>query len=204
VAVLTRAQARLLGLADPVLVPFCLDFSAYEPGEGAGGYLAWAGRISPEKGLANAARVAAAAGLPLHVAGGIEDDGYWREIVAHHGETVRHRGFLSTRELQSMLGGAVALLQTQEWQEAFGATTVEAMACGTPVVAYRRGANVELVKEGLTGRLVDPDDLEQALAAIERVRRIDRAGCRQTAEASFGLERLGAAYDDWFRRLGLA
>jgi len=203
VAVLTATQGRLLGLAEPVLVPFCMDFSEYTPGEGRGGYLAWAGRIAPEKGLANAAAVAAAAGLPLLVAGGIGDEAYWQAVLARHGDTVRYLGFLATAELQAMLGGASALLQTQQWEEAFGGITVEAMACGTPVVAYRRGANVELVQEGLTGWLVDPNDLDQAVAAIGRATGIDRSACRRAAEAAFGLDRLLAAYEAWFRRLGL-
>lgn len=202
VAALTRTQARRLGLDDAVLVPFCMDFSAYRPGDGKGGYLAWAGRIAREKGLANAAEVAAGAGLPLHVAGSVEDEAYWREILERHGETVRYLGFLATSELQAMLGGAVALLQMQEWEEAFGGTTVEAMACATPVVAYRRGANVELVRDGITGYLVAPDDFGQAVAAVGRLDAIDRMACRRAAEAAFGLGRLTAAYGDWFRRLG--
>jgi UDP-glucose:tetrahydrobiopterin glucosyltransferase len=204
VAALTRTQARLLGLEAPPLLPFCLDLAAYRPGPGAGGYLAWAGRIAREKGLHNAARAAAAAGFRLHVAGGIEDEDYWQEVLRRHGETVRHLGFLDLERLQALLGGAVALLQMQDWEEAFGGVTVEAMACGTPVVAYRRGANAELVEDGRTGVLVEPGDLDGAVAAIRQAAGLDRRACRAAAEAAFGLDRLGQAYADWFQRLGIA
>jgi UDP-glucose:tetrahydrobiopterin glucosyltransferase len=204
VAALTATQARLLAIETPVLVPFCMDLDAYRPGAGDGGYLAWAGRIAPEKGLHNAARIAAAAGLPLHVAGGIGDEPYWREVQACHPGTVRYLGFLTTEALQTMLGGAVALLQMQDWEEAFGGVTVEAMACGTPVVAYARGANIELVTDGVGGFLVTPGDDAAALAALARARTLDRAACRDAARASFGLERMRQAYADWFRLLKIA
>ena len=204
VAALTATQARLLAIEAPVLVPFCLDLDAYGFGAGDGGYLAWAGRIAPEKGLHNAVRVAAASGLPLHVAGGTGDAAYWHELRARHSDTIRYQGFLATEALQAMLGGAVALLQTQDWEEAFGGATVEAMACGTPVVAYARGANVELVEDGIGGVLVPPGDDAAALAAIARAGSLDRAACRASARAAFGLERLRDAYEDWFRLLRIA
>jgi UDP-glucose:tetrahydrobiopterin glucosyltransferase len=204
VAALTRTQARLLGLEAPLLVPFCMDMGAYRAGRGDGRYLAWAGRIAEEKGLHNAVAAAAAAGLPLRVAGGVEDEAYWRRVSRRQGVRVEYLGFLDTEALQAMLGGAVALLQMQEWEEAFGGVTVEAMACGTPVVAWRRGANAELVEDGVTGVLLEPDgDDAASAAAIARAGTLDRKACRAAAQAAFGLERMGQAYEAWFRRLGL-
>ncbi len=167
VSVMTKAQAdRLTGLKNPTLVSFGIDLSVYEFVENNTGGLMWAGRISPEKGLEDALAIARDLDEPLIIAGAVDDQAYWAPLEAEFRAQIDYRGFLSTSELQKLLGGARALLQTQKWHEALGIVTIEAMACGTPVVAYARGANKELIKDGVTGWLVAPDDRGGAAQAV--------------------------------------
>ena len=89
---------------------------------------------------------------------------------------------------------------TPRWVEAFGNVAVEAMACGVPVIAYRRGGPAEIVVDGVTGFLVEPDDVDGLAAAIGRIGEIDRSACRRQAEANFSVEALAARIDAWLRR----
>jgi UDP-glucose:tetrahydrobiopterin glucosyltransferase len=96
--------------------------------------------------------------------------------------TLQWKGFLPTDQLQAQLGCCLALLNTPKWNEAYGNVVVEAMACGVPVIAYRRGGPAELVQPGLTGLLVAPDDVEALALAVGKVRAIERAQCRRWVE----------------------
>jgi len=197
IAFLSRAQADDLGGLNHCFgLSFGLDLSLYRLGEGAGGYLVWAGRISPEKGLEDALAIAAGLGERLRVAGPIGDESYWQDLQTAFAETLDYQGNLDQPALQQMLGDGRAFVQTQKWSEALGIVTLEAMACGTPVVAYRRGANAELVDEGTTGFLVPADDLAAGRAAIERIGTIDRKRCRCHIGAQFSLD----AYADRIAR----
>jgi glycosyltransferase involved in cell wall biosynthesis len=124
------------------------------------------GRIHPDKGAADAIAVARRAGLPLVIAGIIQDRRYYDEEVAPHidGRRVRYVGPIGPDRRPTMLGGAVALLHLIGFEEPFGVSVVEAMACGTPVVAFGRGSMPELIDHGTTGLLVD--DMEQAVEAV--------------------------------------
>ena len=159
------------------------------------------GRIHPDKGAGEAIRAAQAAGHRLVMAGLVQDAGYHEREVAPYldADRVRHLGVVGGPDRARTLGGAKALLHLIGFDEPFGLSVVEAMACGTPVVAYNRGSMPELIEHGVTGFLVDSFD--EAVAAIERVGEIDRAACRAAAESRFGVERMTADYLALYKRI---
>lgn len=163
------------------------------------GYLVWAGRISPEKGLEDSLAIARALGEPLHVAGFAEDQAYFDGLKAEFGELLHHHGYLNQQQLGELLAGARVFLHTQKWHEAFGMITLEALACGTPVVAYSRGANKELVQDGETGFIVTPDDWQTMVAKIQDIDQIDPAACRQWVETNMSFSRLGQNFHRIFQ-----
>ncbi|MFN8020922.1 MAG: glycosyltransferase family 4 protein [Acidimicrobiales bacterium] len=162
-------------------------------------YLGFVGRISPEKGIDDVFAISAATGVPVRAWGLMQDQRCWDDAVARHpGADVRYEGFLPTDELQAAIGGCAGLLMTPKWVEAFGNVAIEAMACGVPVIAYRRGGPAEIVIDGETGFLVEPDDLEAAVAAVGRLGEIDRVMCRQRVEEQYSTDALAARVDAWF------
>lgn len=198
VAFITRAQAeRFAGLEDPHIISFGIDLSDYEfSGEPQNG-LMWAGRISPEKGLEDALIAAASLGRKLTVAGAVDNDTYWKTLQGKYRGTIDYQGFLPTHELQALMGSAQTLLQTQKWHEAFGIVTIEAMACGTPVIGYERGANKDLIRHGKTGLLVRPDDTAGLQAAIGKTGSLSRRDCRDHVERNFSLNLYGERLHAW-------
>jgi glycosyltransferase involved in cell wall biosynthesis len=154
-------------------------------GEGRGGYLAFVGRIAPEKGPDLAIEVALASGLPLHIAGPIEDRHreFFDRTIGSAPAGVAYLGELDREQLWTMLGGALALLMPLRWPEPFGLVAAESLAAGTPVIAWRMGALPEIIDEGVTGRLVR--DVTAARHAVEKVDEISREACRRTAETRF-------------------
>ena len=172
----------------------------FPPGPG-GDDLLFFGRFHPDKGVAVAIAAARATGHRLVMAGLVQDQGYWERDVAPHvdGDRVRHLGVVGGTDRAATLGGAKALLHLIGFDEPFGLSVVEAMACGTPVIAYRRGSMPELIEEGVTGFLVD--DLAGAVAAIGRLGEIDRAACAAAARARFGVERMTDDYIALYQRL---
>ena len=159
-----------------------------------GDSLLFFGRIHPDKGAADAVRAARATGDRLVIAGLVQDAGYHDREVAPFvdGDSIRYLGVVGGAERATTLGGAKALLHLIGFDEPFGLSVVEAMACGTPVIAYRRGSMAELIDDGVTGFLVD--DFAGALAAIGRIAEIDRAACRPAAVDRFGVDRMAADY----------
>lgn len=178
-----------------------IDTSAFHLGSGDGGYLLFLGRIHPDKGTATAVEVARRAGLPLVVAGVIQDDDYFRREVEPHvdGTRVTYVGAVAPPERDRLLGGARALLHLIDFDEPFGLSVVEAMAAGTPVIAYRRGSMPELVAPGVTGFLVG--DVAEAVAAVAAVGALDREACRADAIARFSSERMVEDYERLFLRV---
>lgn len=163
--------------------------------------LGWAGRIAPEKGLEDAAAVAARLGLPLWVWGLRENPTYAAAVEASVPVgTIAWRGFLPTERLQEELGGCRVLLNTPKWNEAYGNVVVEAMACGVPVVAYRRGGPAELVEPGVNGLLVPPDDVQaltQAAAAAPDA--VARDACRDWVRRQASRQAFAARIEAWLR-----
>ncbi len=140
------------------------------------------------------------AGLPLTVCGIVQDQRYFDERVAPliDGDQVTYLGSVGPERRAAVLGGGAALLHPIAFDEPFGLSVVEAMACGTPVVAYRRGSMAEVVDPGVTGFLVD--SLDEAVEAVARVKTLDRAACRARAEARFGVDRMVTDYLRVYRR----
>src|SRR4051794_36585016 len=151
-----------------------LDLGQFPFGEGGSGTLVAFGRIHPDKATADAIEIARRAGLPLLICGPVHDAGYFRECVEPHvdGEQIRYLGNVGPAERAALLGGASVLLHPLGFDEPFGLSVVEAMACGTPVIGYPRGALPETVEAGLTGFLVD--GVESAAAAVPAALRLDR------------------------------
>jgi UDP-glucose:tetrahydrobiopterin glucosyltransferase len=198
----TAAQAADFALAHPpLLVGNGFDLSAYQFRAQPEALLGWVGRVAPEKGLEDAAAAAARCGLPLAVWGLVEDEAYAAAVEASVPEgTLQWRGFLPTAQLQAELGCCRALLNTPKWNEAYGNVVVEAMACGVPVVAYRRGGPGELVQPGVNGWLVAPDDVTALAEAVERVEQIDRSACRQWVERHASRAVLAERIEAWLEQ----
>jgi len=160
--------------------------------------LAWVGRISPEKGLADAFATAAGTGLPLRVWGLMEHPEVWDTAhAAHPDATARYEGFVPTDALQAGLGPSLALLVTPHWIEAFGNVVIEALACGVPVITYDAGGPAEIVTDGGTGFVVPAGDVAALQDAVERVGEIDRRRCRADAERRFSLHAMADRVEDW-------
>jgi glycosyltransferase involved in cell wall biosynthesis len=169
-----------------------------------GGYLAFLGRISPEKRPDRAIEIAARAGLPLKIAAKVDkvDRAYWdmviAPLVARH-NNVEFVGEINDAEKASFLGNARALLFPIDWPEPFGLVMIEAMACGTPIIAWNCGSVSEVVDDGVTGFIVG--DEAEAVAAIKRVAALDRAKVRAAFEQRFTVERMAEDYLAVYRSL---
>jgi glycosyltransferase involved in cell wall biosynthesis len=157
-------------------------------------YLLFFGRIHPDKGAAEAIEVARRAGRRLIIAGIVQDESYFAREVAPHldGERVRYVGSVGPADRDALLGGAHALLHLIGFDEPFGLSMVEAMACGTPVIAYNRGSVPEVVRHGETGWVAD--GLTDAVAAVRAVGALDRTQIRTYVAERFSRERMVDAY----------
>ena len=185
---------------------FCLsngiDVSLYEFCAQPKQQLAWIGRISPEKGLEDAVSVAQITNIPLKIMGKLQDESYWQKICQDYPNApFEYLGFLSTSQMQQVVRECRALLMTHRWVEAFGNVAIEALACGVPVISYRRGGPAEIVKDGKTGFLVEPDSVPGLVDAISRLDEINRQTCRASAESEFSLEALGDRFEQWFMQI---
>ena len=178
-----------------------IDTDAFALHPSPGEYLLFFGRIHPHKGTVEAIEVAERTGIPLILAGIVQDERYFEELVKPRldGDSVRYLGPVGPDERSELLGGARALLHLISFEEPFGYSVVEAMACGTPVLAFPRGSMPELIEDGTTGFLVE--DIAGAVAALERAERLDRAAIREHAVARFGIDRMVDAYLDAYRAI---
>ena len=179
---------------------------------GGGEYLAFLGRISPEKGLDRAIRIARRAGLPLKIAARmplenradpnvLADWNYYRRVIEPLLDEpgVEYVGEIGDEDKSGFLGNALALLFPIDWPEPFGLVMAEALACGTPVVARRRGSVPEVVEDGLTGLVGETDDELAELCG--RVDRISRAACREAAVRRFSPSVMAQGYERIYERL---
>lgn len=194
-------------------VPHGYPRELYRPSYSRGSYLAFCGRFSKEKGIADAIEVAKRTGIPLKVAARrprpdrVEDglreeweywDGVVRELIADE-PLVEYVGELDEAGKQQLYEGALALVFPIDWPEPFGLVMIEALACGTPIVARPRGSVPEVVKDGLTGFLCET--VGEMAAAIPRLHAIDRRTCRAEFEARFTADVMAAGYERVYARL---
>ncbi len=183
-----------------------LPTGLYLPGRGDGGYLAFIGRISPEKGAEKAIEIARRVGIPLKIAAKVDkaDLDYYNEKIKRllNGPGVEFIGEIGDRDKREFLGRAIALLFPIDWPEPFGLVMIEAMANGTPVIAFRRGSVPEIIDEEVTGFVVD--GIDAAVAAVPRATALDRRGVRRCFEERFSVQRMARdyieLYDDVLRR----
>lgn len=201
--VYTKSQANTFPFGDLCqILGSAVDLSLYRFVSTPEASLAWLGRIAPEKALEDAVEAADLTGIPLKIFGKIQDDNYWQQIKDRFPDApIEYKGFLTTNRLQQELGKCRALLMTPRWIEAFGNVAIEALACGVPVIAYRRGGPAEIVKHGKTGFLVEPDQVMGLVEAIGNIEQIDRQLCRQQAEIEYSLTALGDRFETWFYSL---
>ncbi len=204
---ISRSQMRTAevktGREFPVVYNGC-DFRAYEPSYEPGHYLAYLGRMSLEKNPLDAIRIARTAGLPIVLAGqpqNAREQQYFAEQIQPliDGDTVRWLGPVNHAQKMELLRGAAALLFPIQWEEPFGLVMIEAMACGTPVVAHRRGAVAEVIDDGITGFHAGVIDALAEL--VPRARELDRRQVRAHAERRFGHRAMVDAYLALYARL---
>jgi glycosyltransferase involved in cell wall biosynthesis len=166
-------------------------------------YFAFLGRIAPEKGIDRAIRIAQHCGTPLKVAAKVDraDQDYYDGQIAPiiKSENIEFIGEISDAEKSDFLSGAIALLVPIDWPEPFGLVMIEAMACGTPVIAFNRGSVPEVVDDGLTGFIVE--DINGAIGAVDRLGHLSREKIRQQFEQRFTSRRMAQDYLSVYRSL---
>ena len=178
-----------------------IDMQAFAVQPSPGDYLLFFGRIHPDKGTVEAIEIAERSGLPLIIAGIIQDEGYFDQLVKPRldGEQIKYIGPVGPETRGDLLGGARALLHLINFDEPFGFSVVEAMACGTPVIAHRRGSMPELIRDGENGFLVT--SVDEALAAVQASSHIDRIAVRASVEHRFDVDRMVDEYLAVYRRV---
>ncbi len=178
-----------------------IDIGQFAFVESAGEYLLFFGRIHPEKGTHEAIRVAQRLGRKLVIAGIVQDQEYFDTQVQPYidGVTVEYLGAVGVSERPGVLGRALALLHLISFDEPFGLSLLESMACGTPVIAFDRGSMPEIIRHGETGYIVA--DIDGAVDAVDAVRSIDRSVCRKHVELHFSHTRMAEDYARVYREI---
>ncbi|HEX2810185.1 MAG TPA: glycosyltransferase family 4 protein [Kineosporiaceae bacterium] len=204
VVAISHAQARTAGgIPVTAVIHHGIDLNVYRPGPGKGGYLVFIGRMSPDKGVHHAVRIARRAGLPLVLVTKMrepaEREYYEREVRPLLPPEAALPVELPLDQRLDLLRNAYALLNPIEWAEPFGLVMAEALACGTPVLAFSRGAATEIVEHGRTGFLCPDEDA--MVAALPRVGHLDRCTCRAAAEERFSLLRMARDYEHVYRAI---
>ena len=201
--VYTQSQADTFPFGDRCeILGSAVDLSLYQFNPNPGDSLAWLGRIAPEKALEDAVEAVSRVDTTLKIMGRIQDKAYWDKICRDFPDApIEYLGFLDTNQLQQELGKCRALLMTPRWIEAFGNVAIEALACGVPIIAYRRGGPAEIVRDGKTGFLVEPDNVTELARAIAKIPELNRSTCRQQAESEYSLTALGDRFETWFKRI---
>jgi UDP-glucose:tetrahydrobiopterin glucosyltransferase len=197
----TRAQAETFPNPDVFrILGGGIEVERYQFQPESGSDLAWAGRISPEKGLEDAIAAAERTGRRLQIFGYIQDGDYWDRLQQQYPNAqLIYQGFLPTEKFQQALGQCQALLMTHKWVEALGRVALESLACGVPIIAYRRGGPGEIIQDGVSGFLVEPDSITGLTTAIANLDQLDRHHCRHRAESEYSLAALGDRLEQWFR-----
>ncbi|MET1027345.1 MAG: glycosyltransferase family 4 protein [Dongiaceae bacterium] len=182
------------------LPPDLLPFAAKPKGD----YLAFLGRISPEKRPDRAIEIAARAGIPIKIAAKVDraDQAYFNDVIApriNADPNAEFVGEINEREKSAFLGNARALLFPIDWPEPFGLVMIEAMACGTPVIAFRSGSVPEIIEDGVSGFIVD--SIEEAVEAVRRIETLDRSTVRAVFQRRFVAEHMARNYLDIYHSL---
>lgn len=192
------------GAAVEAVIPNGVDVAAIPFGPVGDGSLLCAGRLTPEKGVADAIRVARTAGRRLLVAGADYDTAYVEaEVRPILGSDVTLLGAVPRDELYELMSRASAVLMPVHWDEPFGLVAAEAGAAGAPVIGYRRGGLTDIVREGETGYLVDPDDERALAAAVGRLDEIVRPACRTNVAERFSMAAMIEAHERTYDALQL-
>lgn len=198
---LRRQWQPIAPIGGVILNGIDLERFAFRAEPDADPYLVWSGRIVPEKGLHFAIDAARLAGLPLRFAGPIWNRAYYdAEIAPRLGDDAVHVGHLAHDDLAALIGGARALLFTPCWEEPYGLVAAEALACGTPVAAFARGAIAEVV-DATCGTLAPPDDVEGLAAAATEAMRLDRRDCRTRAARHCDARTMVEIYERLYQRI---
>ncbi len=154
-----------------------------------GDYLIFFGRMHPDKGAKEAIEIAKAFGMKLIMAGIVQDEDYFnQEVAPHFGEDIVYVGSVGPEQRDKLLGGAYTLLHPIFFEEPFGLSVVESMACGTPVVAFNKGSMPELIESGKNGFIVS--NVEEAVISLGKIPKIDRQYCRAVVEEKFSVEKM--------------
>ena len=171
-----------------------IDIVQFPFTEAEGKYLLFFGRIHPEKGVHEAIQVAKRVGIKLIIAGIIQDEDYFHSRVEPYldGDAVEYVGSVGPEQRPDILGRALALLHLISFDEPFGLSLVESLACGTPVIAFGRGSIPEIVKHAETGYIVE--DIDHAVEAVAAARSLNRSACRRDAEKRFSSDRMASDY----------
>jgi glycosyltransferase involved in cell wall biosynthesis len=203
---ISNSQRRPLAFANWVTTVYHgLPHDLHRYRKGPGRYLAFLGRISPEKGLDRAIAIARRTGMKLLVAAKVDkaDAEYYsqeiRPLLQDSRNHVEFIGEVGEREKDDLLGNARALLVPIDWPEPFGLVMIEALACGTPVIAFRRGSVPEVIDNGVTGFVVETED--EAVRAVGRLAELRREVCRQTFEQRFTARRMANDYAKVYERI---
>ena len=189
-------------IENPIVIGNGFNLGNYIFQDCKNGPLGWVGRVAPEKGLEDAAYVANALGEKLNVWGIVQDESYALKIEKLFSPGILEwKGFLETNKLQKELGTCRALLNTPKWNEAYGNVVVEALACGVPVVSYKRGGPSEIIEHGKTGYLVQPDNKESLLSYLKIINKIDRKKCREWVEKNASSNIFACKVESWLNRV---
>jgi len=164
-------------------------------------YLVFTGRIHPSKGVKEAIEAAKKANIPLIIMGKHGNDEYWKEKIMPQidNKKIIYKGFLSQKEMYKIIGKARAYIFPLQWEEPFGLTLIESMACGTPVISFDKGSVSEIVKNDKTGFIVKNNN--EIVEAIKKIDRIDRKKCRKWMEKNFSIKKMIDDYEKTFLKI---
>lgn len=179
-----------------------IQISDFDFSENKKDYYFWMGRIAPEKGLDDAIEFAKRTNSRLIIAGPIRKPEYFeKNIKPSLGDKIKYVGELDLKKKVDYYKFAKAFVMPIKWEEPFGLVAVESMACGTPVIAYKRGALTEIIKDGVNGFLVEPDNIDGLIKASEKLSDIDHIQCRTGVEAKYSLENMVEKYLDYYSEI---
>lgn len=203
VSISNAHKKYILGFKHYFTVYNGIDISSFDFNHNPrGGYLAFLGRMDHDKNPAGAVRVAEMAGEHLKMVAKLENEEYFNvEIKSHLSRDIEYLGEIPVEDKSSFLANAKALIAPINWQEPFGLYFIEAMATGTPVITFDRGAAKEIVKDGITGFVCPPDDYDCMVKAVKKIDHIDRLACRKHVEDNFTVKHMVDNYEKVYRQV---